>query len=336
MLRLILTALLVLWAGSAVAQQTAAQAASDMMGLGMPGALAGEVSTLLDGKADSSGNTLITSATGKSIKLSPGDDANRLLTLSSVSDAVMTVTHGDGTAGQHLDIHGTDDNSYIVIGPGSANSLENGSAIVMYGNEYPTNTGDLKLDCGNVPGAVVEVITPDGLGSGTEHYKVRWYWAHGSGNFSQHATDGGNINMVKSGTGLIVGGGNDGWGFLTTECSELTTTGGTTQTWTGALPAYAVMFALSGRVTEAYTSGGSITELDVGNGSVANQYADALALTSGTNWRSPETGAAGGTMPQSNAAAAQNIVVTANGGGTITAGKMRLCVTYLRNQAPQS
>ena len=332
-------ALLVLMAGSAFAQQTTAQASSDMMGLGMSGPLSTEVSSLLDGKADSSGNTVVTSASGKSIKLQPNAQTSANLTVSSSASDETTLTFGEADVTRpYLAIHGPtadgDDDGYIIIGPGGANSLERGAAIVMYGNDATNDWGTLKLDCGAVTGAMVEIITPDSPGV----YRRRWYATYQSGNWNSDESYGGSLVFNKSGTGVKLTGGstNDAWAFMTTECNELSSTGATSQTWSGALPAYAVMFALTGRITQTYTSGGSITSLHVGHGTTANQYAATLARTANTTWTSPETGAVGGVMPQSNAAAAQDIKVTANGGGTITAGKMRLCVTYMRSQVPQS
>ena len=332
-------ALLVLTAGSAMAQQTRAQTESDLAGVGIGGEKAEVISSILNGKADSSGNTVVTSASGKSIKLQPNAQTSANLTVSSSSSDETTLTFGDGAVTRpFLAIHGSttdgDDDGYIIIGPGGSNSIDRGAAIVMYGNEASNDAGTLKLDAGSVPGAMVEIITAETPGV----YRRRWYASYASGNWNSEETYGGSVVFNKSGTGVKLTGGatNDAWAFLTTECNELSSTGATSQTWSSALPAYAVMFALTGRITQAYTSGGSITSLHVGNGTTANQYADTLALTANTTWTSPETGAVGGVMPQSNAAAAQNIVVTANGGGTITAGKMRLCVTYMRSQVPQS
>lgn len=336
---LISIALLVFTAGSAIAQQTVAQAKARLGDGGIPGEKVAEIAALLNGKADSSGNTVVTAKTGKSVKLQPNAQTSANLSVSSSSTDETTITFGDSAVTRpYLAIHGSttdgDDDGYIIIGPGGSNSIDRGAAIVMYGNEASNDAGTLKLDAGSVPGAMVEIITAETPGV----YRRRWYASYASGNWNSEETYGGSVVFNKGGTGVKLTGGatNDAWAFLTTECNELSTTGATTQTWASALPAYAVMFALTGRVTEAYTSGGTITSLHVGNGSTANQYANALALTSGTTWTSPETGAAGGVMPQSNAAAAQNIVVTANGGGTITAGKMRLCVTYMRSQVPQS
>ncbi len=336
---LISIALLVLWAGSAFSQQTVAQAKARLGDGGIPGEKVAEIAALLNGKADSSGNTVVTAKSGKSIKLQPNAQTSANLTVSSSAADETTLTFGDGAVTRpYLAIHGPtgvgDDDGYIIIGPGGANNLDRGPAIVMYGNNASNDWGTLKLDCGAVTGAMVEIITPDAPGQ----YRRRWYATYQSGNWNSDETYGGSLVFNKSGTGVKLTGGStyDGWGFLTTECNELSSTGATSQTWSGALPAYAVMFALTGRVTQAYTSGGTITSLHVGNGSTANQYADTLALTANTTWTSPEAGAVGGVMPQSNAAAAQDIKVTANGGGTITAGKMRLCVTYMRSQVPQS
>ena len=151
------------------------------------------------------GSALITTTSLKPIILrSSGTVSSQLSVISTAIDKT-TLIYGDGTATRgHLEIRGAttdgDDDGYIIIGPGGGNSLENGSAIVLYGNETTGgNEGDLKLDCGNVADAVVEVITPQTVGNPSS-YKVRWYWQHGTGNFYNDPTSGGDLVLQKSGT----------------------------------------------------------------------------------------------------------------------------------------
>lgn len=154
------------------------------------------------------GNTQITSPAGKTIQFLPTGITATRLTLSSNGTDQTLITFGDGVpARPHLDIHAstTDgaDTGYIIIGPGGNNSLETGSAIVMYGNEDIGGLGGyLKLDSGNVTGAKVEIITPDNILHTSADYKVRWYWQTGYADMFNDATNGGNIVFQKDGTGI--------------------------------------------------------------------------------------------------------------------------------------
>lgn len=126
---------------------------------------------------------------------------------SSYSPDASTFTFGTpGITRPYLEIHGPtsegSDTGYLILGPGGANNLERGSAIVMYGINASNNAGDLKLDCANLPGAVVEIITPNGITHDSSDYKVRWYWQQGGGNYYNSATDGGDIVFQKDGTGV--------------------------------------------------------------------------------------------------------------------------------------
>ena len=126
---------------------------------------------------------------------------------SSYSADASSFTFGTpGITRPYLEIHGPtsqgSDTGYLILGPGGANNLERGSAIVMYGIDASNNAGDLKLDCANKAGAVVEIITPNGITHDSSDYKVRWYWQQGGGNYYNSATDGGDIVFQKDGTGV--------------------------------------------------------------------------------------------------------------------------------------
>lgn len=178
-----------------------------LMSKGIVSGAAAELDSSFQIDVDSSGNTEIDSAASKTIELKPqGLEATKLAVSSNGTD-VTSIVFGNGTPDRaSLAIRGAttdgDDDGFIIIGPGGSNSLERGSAIVMYANETTGgNAGDLKLDCGNVANSVVEVITPQTVGD-SGSYKVRWYWQQGTGNFYNDATDGGNIVLQKTGTTL--------------------------------------------------------------------------------------------------------------------------------------
>lgn len=173
----------------------------------MPALLAVETSSILDGKADSGGNTILESNANKVIKFIPDRIASTALTIDQTGTDSTRLIYGDGTAVRgHLDILGAttdgNDDGYIIIGPGGANSLERGAAIVMYGNETTGgNEGDLKLDCGNVSGGEVEIITPETLGNSST-YRRRFYWPAHSGDFLGDPDYGGDVVFQKDGSGI--------------------------------------------------------------------------------------------------------------------------------------
>lgn len=263
--RLFLISILLAGASSALAQQTKDQTISSLMGTGMPGELSTQVAQILDGKADSSGNTEIISLAGKSIELLPENSAATGLKIRQSGGDSTIISFGDGTPTRaHLDIRGSttdgNDDGYIIIGPGGANNLERGSAIVMYANETTGgNHGDLKLDCGNVVGGDVEIITPETLGV-TNTYRRRFYWSAHSGNMFSDADYGGDLVFQKSGSGLSI---QEATGA--TACMGAATPNGTTPvtvTTSCATTGSRVFYSRTGAITNM----GVITTTTASNG----------------------------------------------------------------------
>lgn len=119
------------------------------------------------------------------------------------------------------------------------------------------------------------------------------------------------------------------YGRLVTAVTELTLTGG--MTW-AAFPQGCIKLGVSGRVTEAVTSGDGGTDLDIGDGTDADLYKATLAFTLGSTFRSGVDRTAT-ISKDSLTGGAENVVITMNG-GTPSAGKVRLVASYFEQIAP--
>jgi hypothetical protein len=123
---------------------------------------------------------------------------------------------------------------------------------------------------------------------------------------------------------------NGARGRLRVATTLLALPSGGSQTWAGAKPAGARLVGVSGRVTTAITGPASV---NIGDGTDADRFAAALALTLGTTF----TPANATADPGGWTAAAGDVVVTAvGGGGAFTAGAIRLVALYEELTAPTS
>lgn len=123
-----------------------------------------------------------------------------------------------------------------------------------------------------------------------------------------------------------------GGATLTTKLNAMSATlsAAGTHTFTSIIPAGATVVGVTTRVTTTITG---CTSIQIGDGTDADRFGNAIALTSGTT-----TTNADWTITSTPIyAAATNIVITAVGGGaSFTAGAMRVCVYYLAPTAPTS
>ena len=123
-----------------------------------------------------------------------------------------------------------------------------------------------------------------------------------------------------------------GGATLTTKLNAMSATldAAGTHTFSGAIPAGATVVGVTTRVTTTITG---CTSIQIGDGTDADRFGNAIALTSGTT-----TTNADWTITSAPVyAAATNIEITAVGGGaSFTAGAMRVCVYYLAPTAPTS
>jgi hypothetical protein len=121
---------------------------------------------------------------------------------------------------------------------------------------------------------------------------------------------------------------NGARGLLKTDTTLLSALSGATATWTNAFPAGAIRLGVAGRVTTLITGA---TSFDVGDGSDQDRYANDKAVALNTTF----TPADGTATPLEWAAAASNVVLTANG-SNFTGGAVRLVAYYLQLTAPTS
>jgi hypothetical protein len=115
-----------------------------------------------------------------------------------------------------------------------------------------------------------------------------------------------------------------------TATALLSAVSGATVTATGLIPAKAFLLGVSTRVTTALGGGGGTTGYQVGDGTTANRFGVASAITLGTTTKNSDAV----TDPTGWASAARNVVITAVGGNFNGTGAIRVNVDYIDNSAP--
>jgi len=195
---LLLSALL--WAGTAIAQTTPAAKASDLMGLGMPGALASEVAEI--------GGEL-SSDSSSPINMYARGDAQRKFSLDGSSDTAITFKFGaSGTAAQWLtmsaDSADAADSDRLFLGGGGDAANTRGGYISLSGNEEAVSPGAAQLVAGNVAGGKVQLRTIGAQDVEVETTNaVRWTF-QADGDLANDGTNGGQLQLSKAGTTLAL------------------------------------------------------------------------------------------------------------------------------------
>jgi len=188
-------------AAQAAAQTSPAQKTSNLMGLGMPGALANEVAIM----QDSLGSTA-------ALTLYPRSDAQRLFTFDASSDTAHTLTFGDAgvTATQALTLSAStadadDDSTLNITAGGDFNaSGTRGGYVQLKGNET-SGAGDVTIAAGAASGSDITLLpwASDGRTILGANGANRWTVTT-TGVLQNDGTNGGNVALSKSGTTLAI------------------------------------------------------------------------------------------------------------------------------------
>lgn len=225
--------------------------------------------------------------------------------------------------------------------------LEGGtmSGAINMGAQAITNTGDISVD--NATGPIIKnlatlsgtpVIQPDqsssgcGIGeSGSNLLLIRSGVDCLTVTGGTHALS--SVAILSSDDFIMNGDDADrGGATLTVKLNAISATlsAAGTHAFTAAIPAGATVFGVTTRVTTTITG---CTSINIGDGTDADRFGAAIALTAGTT----TTNASWTIASTPIYAAATDIVITAVGGGaSFTAGAMRVCVYYAAPTAPTS
>lgn len=190
---LFIIALLVATQG--VAQTSPAQKTSNLMGLGMPGALANEVAIMQDSLSSTA-----------ALSFYPRSDAQRKIAFDASSDTSITMTFGDGgtTAAQNLSIIGStgsgDDDATLQLSGAGAINNGRGANLVLKGENVVSGGGDATL---SAPGNIY--VNGSGADSTIVLYTnaaARWT-VGATGTLTSDATNGASLVFAKAGTGVV-------------------------------------------------------------------------------------------------------------------------------------
>lgn len=119
---------------------------------------------------------------------------------------------------------------------------------------------------------------------------------------------------------------------IKTATTLLSAVSGATVTATNLIPATAFLLGVSTRITTALGTGGGTTGYQVGDGTDADRFGVAAAVTSGTTTKNTDATA----DPTGWALAARSVVITAVGGNFNGTGAIRVSADYIDNTAPTS
>lgn len=189
------------WAAQVSAQTTPAQKTSNLMGLGMPGALAEEVAAI---------GGQLSSNSSVAVDIFARGDAQRKFSLDAASDTALTLKYGDGgtTAAQWLTVSpatgDADDDGRILVGGGGDASNARGAYASFSGNEEATVPGAAQIVAGNVGTGKVQLRTIGAQPIEIETTNaVRWNF-EADGDLSNDGTNGGQLQLSKAGTTLAL------------------------------------------------------------------------------------------------------------------------------------
>jgi hypothetical protein len=175
------------------------------------------------------GATSGTISSGGSVILKSANDANRLMTFNAASDTAFTLTFGDGTAGQQLDIStadadASDDGVLTLNGGGAYNGGGSRGAWVSLGGNESTGAGDAVLSAGSASGSTLTIGAPASNGSIDMQVNGQSRWNYeADGDLTNNASNGGNLLLAKTGTTLAIDSGT-----AASACTGTATANGTT------------------------------------------------------------------------------------------------------------